>query len=81
VVQDTGIGVPKAMQEKIFDKFTKAKRPGTSGEPTTGLGLYLTKTVIESHGGTIGMESDGKSGTRFIVSLPAENHSTTQAWA
>ncbi|PPL02764.1 ATP-binding protein [Parapedobacter indicus] len=81
VVQDTGIGVPKAMQEKIFDKFTKAKRPGTSGEPTTGLGLYLTKTVIESHGGTIGMESDGQSGTRFIVSLPAENHSATQAWA
>lgn len=81
VVQDTGIGVPKAMQERIFDKFTKAKRPGTSGEPTTGLGLYLTKTVIESHGGTIGMESDGQTGTRFIVSLPAENHSITSEWA
>ncbi len=76
VVQDTGIGVPKAMQEKIFDKFTKAKRPGTAGEPTTGLGLYLTKAVIESHGGSIGMESDGQTGTRFIVSLPVDNHST-----
>jgi len=81
VVQDTGIGVPKAMQEKIFDKFTKAKRPGTSGEPTTGLGLYLTKTVIESHGGTIDMESDGQTGTSFIVSLPVENHSTLLEWA
>lgn len=78
IVQDTGIGVPKAMQEKIFDKFTKAKRPGTAGEPTTGLGLYLTKTVIESHGGTINMESDGQTGTRFIVSFPIENRSTTQ---
>jgi len=78
VVQDTGIGVPKAMQEKIFDKFTKARRPGTAGEPTTGLGLYLTKTVIESHGGTIDMESDGQTGTRFIVSFPMDNHPTPQ---
>lgn len=71
IVQDTGIGIPEAMRENIFDKFTKAKRPGTAGEPTTGLGLYLTKTIIESHGGTIDMESDGKTGTSFIVSLPA----------
>ncbi len=71
VVRDTGIGVPKDMRERIFDKFTKARRPGTAGEPTTGLGLYLTKTIIESHGGTIEMESDGASGTSFIVSLPA----------
>jgi len=70
VVQDTGIGIPQTLQDKIFDKFTKAKRQGTAGEPTTGLGLYLTKRVIESHGGTIGVESDGRSGTRFIVSLP-----------
>lgn len=73
VVRDTGIGIPETMREKIFDKFTKAKRAGTVGEPTTGLGLYLTKTIIESHGGTIDMESDGKTGTSFIISLPAEN--------
>ncbi len=70
IVGDTGIGIPKTMQEKIFDKFTEARRPGTAGEPTTGLGLYLTKTIIESHGGTIDMESDGKTGTSFTVSLP-----------
>ncbi|GGC14074.1 hypothetical protein GCM10011386_02210 [Parapedobacter defluvii] len=75
VVHDTGIGIPKAMQKRIFDKFTKAKRPGTAGEPTTGLGLYLTKMIIESHGGTIRVESDGQSGSQFIVSLPIENHS------
>lgn len=72
VVEDTGIGIPENLQGKIFDKFTNAKRPGTSGEPTTGLGLYLTKTIIESHGGTIDMESDGKTGTSFKVSLPTE---------
>ena len=71
VVRDTGIGIPDHMRERIFDKFTKARRSGTAGEPTTGLGLYLTKTIIESHGGTIEMESDGKTGTSFIVSLPA----------
>ncbi|MGV3763551.1 ATP-binding protein [Parapedobacter sp.] len=71
VVRDNGIGIPKHMRERIFDKFTKARRPGTAGEPTTGLGLYLTKTIVESHGGTIEMESDGETGTSFIVSLPA----------
>ncbi|WP_257669031.1 sensor histidine kinase [Parapedobacter tibetensis] len=73
VVQDTGIGIPETIRDKIFDKFTKAKRPGTAGEPTTGLGLYLTKTIIESHGGTIEMESDGETGTSFTVLLPAES--------
>ena len=71
IVRDTGIGIPETMRERIFDKFTQARRPGTAGEPTTGLGLYLTKTIIESHGGTIEMESDGETGTSFIVSLPS----------
>lgn len=72
-VRDTGIGIPETIRENIFDKFTKAKRPGTKGEPTTGLGLYLTKTIIESHGGTIDMESDGETGSSFTVLLPTES--------
>ena len=71
VVRDTGIGIPADMQDQVFDKFTQARRPGTAGEPTTGLGLFLTKSIIESHGGTIEMESDGEAGASFIVSLPA----------
>lgn len=71
VIKDTGIGIPEILRKQIFDKFTNARRPGTGGEPTTGLGLYLTKTIIESHGGTIEVESDGKTGSSFIVSLPA----------
>jgi Signal transduction histidine kinase len=70
VIRDTGIGIPAEIRESIFDKFTKAKRVGTAGEPTTGLGLYLTKVFIELHGGTIDVESDGRSGTTFIVSIP-----------
>lgn len=80
MVKDTGIGVPQNMQEKIFDKFTRARRPGTAGEPTTGLGLYLTKMIIESHGGSIRLESDGQTGSCFTVSLPVDNHITTPMW-
>ena len=72
IIRDTGIGISKSMQEKIFDKFTKAKRPGTAGEPTTGIGLYLTKIIIESHGGSIHMESDGQTGSCFTVALPVD---------
>lgn len=73
-VRDNGIGIPETLQHMIFDKFTRARRPGTSGEPTTGLGLYLTKTLIEAHGGSIAVESDGKTGTCFRISLPASSH-------
>lgn len=69
VVKDDGIGIPENLQEHIFDKFTQAKRVGTAGEHTTGLGMHLTKQIVELHGGTIKMESDGKSGTSFSIFL------------
>lgn len=69
VIKDNGIGIPKEIQEQIFDKFTKAKRAGTAGEPTTGLGMYLTKQIVELHDGIIGLESDGKTGTSFTILL------------
>lgn len=69
VVKDDGIGIPENLQEQIFDKFTQAKRMGTAGEHTTGLGMYLTKQIVELHGGTIELESDGKSGTSFSILL------------
>ncbi|MNV80838.1 Sensor histidine kinase TmoS [compost metagenome] len=70
MVKDNGIGIPKNIQGQIFDKFTRAKRQGTAGEPTTGLGMYLTKRIIELHDGSIEVESDGESGTSFSVFLP-----------
>jgi len=76
-IEDTGIGIPKTMQEKIFDKFTKAKRNGTAGEPTNGIGLYLTKMVIEAHGGSIRMESDGQTGSCFMVALPVDTRESS----
>lgn len=73
VVKDNGIGIPENIQEQIFDKFTRAKRRGTAGEPTTGLGMYLTKQIVELHDGSIEVESDGKSGTSFSILLPIKN--------
>lgn len=70
-VEDTGIGIPPAIQTSIFDRFTKAKRAGTAGEIPSGLGLHFSKLIIEQHGGTISVESDGENGTCFTILLPA----------
>lgn len=69
-VKDQGIGIPKDMQEKVFDLFTEAKRFGTSGEQPYGLGLSISKQIVESHDGEIWFETEEGKGTTFYVSLP-----------
>lgn len=69
VVEDNGIGIPKDIQDLIFDRFTRARRTGTAGEKTTGLGLYITKQIIEQHGGNIELESEESAGTRVSIFL------------
>jgi PAS domain S-box-containing protein len=71
-VKDTGIGIPRAMQAGIFDKFTKAKRFGLKGEKTHGLGLYICKQIVELHGGRIFLESEEGVGTTVFVKLPLD---------
>lgn len=69
-VSDNGTGIPKDRQALIFEKFTQFSSPDT-GKPTgNGLGLYITKKIVERHGGKIRLESDAHSGTTFEVSLP-----------
>lgn len=68
-IQDSGIGIPIAMQETIFNKFTKAKRQGTEGEQTTGLGLFIAKRIVEMHGGEIWFESTPNVGTTFFIRI------------
>ena len=70
-VADSGIGIPADMQEVLFDKFTKARRPGLRGERTTGLGMSVIKTIVELHQGRIWLESAEGQGTTFYVELPA----------
>jgi signal transduction histidine kinase len=69
-VKDHGIGIPIEMQDKIFDMFTEAKRSGTAGEQSFGLGLAISKQIVEAHGGTIWFESKENNGTTFFVKLP-----------
>jgi len=69
-IRDNGIGVPPADREKIFEMFTPAKRTGTAGEQPFGIGLAISKKIIESHGGTIWVEDNPEGGTIFFVELP-----------
>ncbi|QHT65306.1 PAS domain S-box protein [Rhodocytophaga rosea] len=68
-VSDTGIGIPDSIQSNVFQKFTKAKRRGTEGEATTGLGLYIVKQIVELHKGNIWLESKENIGTSFYIEL------------
>jgi signal transduction histidine kinase len=68
---DQGIGVPDTDKRKIFEMFTSAKRPGTAGEQPFGIGLSISKQIIESHEGKIWLEDNLDGGTIFYVELPA----------
>ncbi|OJX58757.1 MAG: hypothetical protein BGO89_05495 [Candidatus Kapaibacterium thiocyanatum] len=69
-VEDNGIGIPDSIKDRIFDMFTDAKRPGTSGEESFGLGLAISKQIVEAHGGRLWFESSVDRGTVFRVQLP-----------
>lgn len=69
-VRDTGIGIPAALQPQLFERFTRARRPGLRGEPTTGLGLALCKTIVEWHQGTISVASTEGQGSTFAIEIP-----------
>ncbi|MDR6562791.1 MULTISPECIES: tetratricopeptide repeat-containing sensor histidine kinase [unclassified Arcicella] len=69
-VKDAGIGIPLKMQDKVFDPFTSARRKGTGGEQPFGLGLYISKQIIEAHHGKIWLKSEPDQGTEFFVELP-----------
>ncbi len=67
-ISDTGLGIPDKDLPHIFDRFYRGERSGRSSG--TGLGLSIAKWIIESHGGTISVESSLNSGTTFTISLP-----------
>lgn len=69
-VQDSGIGIPDNFKEKVFEMFTDAKQQGTSGEKSYGLGLSISKQIVNSHGGSIWLESEKEKGTTVYIELP-----------
>jgi two-component system, OmpR family, sensor histidine kinase VicK len=71
-VEDTGIGIPKEFHATLFDKFTNASRPGLKGEPSTGLGMSIAKTIVEWHKGQIWFDSEENQGTTFYMEIPKD---------
>lgn len=69
-VKDKGIGIPEYLHPYLFDMFTKAKRSGTAGETSFGLGLSICKQIVEDNNGVIQFESREGVGTTFLVKLP-----------
>jgi len=70
-VADTGAGIPAAELPRLFGKFTRIDpAPGQKQAMGTGLGLYVCRSLVEAHGGTIRVESAEGVGTTFTYSVP-----------
>jgi signal transduction histidine kinase len=69
-VQDTGLGMTADDQAKIFTKFFRSEDPKARDAPGTGLGLNITKNLVELQGGTIWFESEYGVGTTFYFTIP-----------
>jgi len=70
-VSDTGYGIAPERQGRIFERFYRAREPGTEQIGGTGLGLSLVKTVVERHGGEVWFESEPGKGSTFGFWVPA----------
>lgn len=75
-VEDHGLGIPKEAIPNLFDPFTTSKRPGTAGEQAFGLGLYISKQIVEAHGGRLWFNTEEGGGTTFYIFLPGKNVGT-----
>jgi len=69
-VQDTGIGIPREAIGKIFDKFYQVGERTPSDISGTGIGLSVSKEIVEQHGGRIWAESQHNAGAKFIFTIP-----------
>ena len=69
-ISDEGIGIPDSITDEIFDQFTSLGRSGTSGEKSTGLGLSITKRLVEFHNGEISIFSNKSNGATVKLVFP-----------
>jgi signal transduction histidine kinase len=69
-VRDTGVGIPAAEQERLFERFYRASTATERAIPGVGLGLTIAKAIVEAHEGTLEFDSIEGAGTTFRVRLP-----------
>jgi signal transduction histidine kinase len=69
-VADNGIGIPKEVQPRIFQKFFRADNAVKQVADGSGLGLYVVKMIMESGGGRVWFASDERKGTIFYAAIP-----------
>ncbi|MFD0985606.1 ATP-binding protein [Methyloligella solikamskensis] len=69
-VTDHGPGIPKEFEKDVFERFTRADTSGAQKKGSSGLGLYITKTLVDAFGGRISFTTEEGKGTTFDVRLP-----------
>ncbi len=69
-VLDDGPGVPPEDMAQVFDRFYQADASRDRGSGTSGLGLAITRAIVEAHGGSTGLENPAEGGARFWIDLP-----------
>jgi len=77
-IADHGVGIPRAEQARVFEKFYRVGDGLVHDVKGSGLGLSLVKHIVEAHKGTISVESDDDKGTRFTILLPLVQKDATQ---
>jgi signal transduction histidine kinase len=69
-VADSGMGISAADQRHLYDRFFRTGDAAAQAIPGTGLGLTITKAIVDAHGGSIDLRSTLGHGTTFVVTLP-----------
>jgi signal transduction histidine kinase len=73
VISDTGMGIPRELQPRIFENFVRAPEAERRSQAGLGVGLHIVRTLMRLHGGSVEVQSEGPGlGSKFTIHLPSE---------